>query len=292
MADNDNLRAAALMTFAMAFFAVADASIKVASDAISTGMILIALGGGGGLFFAAIARLNGVPLASRAVLHPAVIGRCLVEIAATTGIVLAVSYADLSTVSAIMQAAPLVVMAGAALLFGERIGWRRILALCLGVLGVMLILRPSASGFEPGLIFAVVAALGFGARDLLTRAVPRDIPSIQIAAAGAFSLVPAGVVLIPITGWDVRWEAQATLPVIIAVMTSALAYYAITAVMRIGEISAVAPFRYTRLIFAAGIGIVWFGERPDALAWFGAALIVGSGLFALSRGRKEAAARA
>lgn len=287
----DNVTAAVLMVFAMAGFALADAAIKVASDHTSTAVVITCFGFFSGGIFVVAAKLRGLPLLSRDILRPAVMLRATTEVLATLGIVNAVSMADLSSVAVIQQAAPLVVVAGAWLVFGERIGWRRLTALGLGVLGMLLILRPDGTGgLEPGLLWAVLAAIGFAARDLCTRAVPARIHSLQIAAWGTLPLLPVGLGLIAFDGAAPLGTA-AILPIFWAVVTSVAAYYAITAVMRIGEIGAVAPLRYTRLVFAAATGMIFFGERPDALTWLGAALIVGSGLFALLRRRRAVPTR-
>jgi drug/metabolite transporter (DMT)-like permease len=235
---------------------------------------------------------------SRGALLAPVMWRNAVEIVATIGIVMAVSLADLSTVSAIQQAAPLLVVAGAHLFFGEHIGARRIAALGVGLLGVALVLRPGAAGFDANLMFAVLATVAFAARDLFTRAVPREVQSLQLAVWGSVALVPAGLILLAatagatggMTGAGLAWNGAAAAPIALAIVTSSAAYYAITAVMRIGQIGAIAPLRYTRLVFAAALGIVLFGERPDLWTMLGAALIVGSGVYALVRGRARLSA--
>ena len=285
MTLSDNARGGLLMTLSMAVFAIADACIKASSSYIDQGLILLCLGLGSTVIFAALAIGRGVPIFSRTLLAWPVVGRCGIEIVATGAIVMAVSRADLSTVSAIQQTAPLIVVGGAAIFFHETIGWRRITALVLGMTGMLLILRPSTDAFDPNLLFAVVAALGFGARDLLTRAVPDTVNSLQLSLWGSISLMPAGAILMLLGTQGMAWDHRATLPMLLAILSGTLAYYAITAVMRIGEISAVAPLRYTRLVFAAALGILIFGERPDFLTCLGAALVVGSGIYALFRSR-------
>ena len=286
----DNLKAGALMVFAMAGFALADASIKVASEYTSTAVVLTCFGVFSGGILAVAAKIARHPLVSREIFHPAVLLRAVAEVLATLGIVNAVSMADLSQVAVIQQASPLIVVAGAALVFGERIGWRRLSALGIGVLGMLLILRPTGAGeLQAGLLWAVLAAVGFAARDLCTRAVPRRIHSLQISTWSTLPLLPIGLAMIAIDG-EAPFAVAAIWPIFWAVVTSVTAYYAITSAMRIGEISAVAPLRYTRLVFAAAAGMIFFGERPDLLTWVGATLIVGSGLFALLRGRRAASA--
>ena len=139
---NDNLRGMALMTLAMALFAAADAFIKVLSATHPQGQIILVAGIGGTLAFALAVRLSGQAPVTRDILHPAVLARVGTEAVGTIGVVMALALAPLSVVVAILQSVPLIVTLGAALILGEAVGWRRWLAIALGMAGVLLILRP------------------------------------------------------------------------------------------------------------------------------------------------------
>ncbi|MHA6347010.1 DMT family transporter [Roseivivax sp. CAU 1761] len=288
----DNLRGILLMTLAMGAFAVEDAFIKAASATLPTGQILIAIGlfGGGG--FALYARSRGVRLFGPDLLARPILLRNLTEIVGTCGFVLAITLIPLATASAIAQAMPLVITLGAALLFGEEVGWRRWSAILTGLAGVLVILRPGLAGFDPNALWALLAVFGLAARDLAARVVPARISHLQLATYGLLSTIPSGLILLPFTGGLAWPDARSGLMLLGAIIVGGVAYYAITSATRTGGVAVVTPFRYTRILFALLIGFLAFGERPDAMTLLGAAMIVGSGLYTLLREHRLARQRA
>ena len=283
----DNVRGALLMILAMAGFAVEDAFIKTAATDMPTGQILIVIGCVGGAVFWAITRRRGIRLLTGDLLTRPVMLRNLSEIAGTIGFVTAITTIPLSTASAIAQAMPLVVTLGAAVFFGEAVGWRRWSAILAGLIGVLIIIRPGLQVFDPNALWAVLAVFGLAARDLAARAVPKGIPHLQLAAYGFLSLIPTGLILILASGEAPVWpDGRLTFLLAGAVLTGMLAYYAITSASRTGEVSVVTPFRFSRMLFALLIGVTIFGERPDLATYLGAALIIGSGLYTFLRERR------
>ena len=286
---SDNLRGAALMALAMAGFAIEDMFIKLLADALPVGQILLFLGLGGALAFGLLAWRNGQAVVSPALLTPALLVRNMAEMIGTIGFVLGFVLGNLATASAILQAAPLFVTLGAVLFLGEKVGWRRWSAIAVGFLGVLLIVRPGLSAFEPASLFALIGVIGLAGRDLATRVVPRTVSSTQISSWAFAMLVPAGLLLMavmhepPVLPDPVQ---AATLGAALGV--GVLSYYAIVASMRVGELSFVTPFRYTRMLFALIVAMLVFGERPDALTLIGAAIIVAAGMFTLWRETRAA----
>jgi drug/metabolite transporter (DMT)-like permease len=191
--------------------------------------------------------------------------------------------APLSTVSAIIQATPLAVTLGAALFLGAKVGWRRWTAILVGFAGVLLIVRPGSAAFDLGAILAVFAVFMLAARDLATRQVPAETSSLVLATYGFATVLPAGAILLAFSGGAVMPDTQAWLALFGALAVGPLAYYAIIASVRVGDIVVVAPFRYTRLLFALIVGTIFFGERPDALMLIGAAIVTASGLYTFIR---------
>ncbi len=280
----DNTRGILLMVAAMAGFAIEDMFIKSVAVVMPIGQIIIALGAGGALAFAIIALRKGDPLLSRDLLCAPVILRNLAEIFGTIGFVTAIALTPLSSASAIIQATPLVVTLGAALFLGAEVGWRRWSAIIVGLIGVLIIIRPGLSGFEPASLFAVQAVIGLAIRDLATRAVPPGISSVKLSAYGFAMLIPTGTVLMLVMEQSMVTPTPGVAAALCAgILVGVFAYYAITAAMRVGEIAVVTPFRYTRLIFALIIGVAVFKERPDAWTLIGAAIIIASGLYTLTR---------
>jgi len=289
MDTRDTLRAIFLMVLAMAGFAVADMFIKQVSVRIPIGQILIFIGSGGTLIFGALTLFNRRALITRDFLHPAVLIRNGAEIFGAFFFVSALAAIPMSSLSAIIQATPLMVTLGAIVFLKEQVGWRRWAAILAGLAGVLIIIRPGLSAFDPSSLLAVAAAAGMAARDLATRPAPKTAFSTQLATWGFAMLF--------ITGWSVRLisgEMQTltggeAMRLGGAVVASSIAYFAVTVAMRIGDISAVTPFRYTRLIFGLIIGFFIFAERPDIWTLLGAGLVVGSGLYTLVRERTRAA---
>jgi drug/metabolite transporter (DMT)-like permease len=292
MGMDGNLRGAILMVLAMAGFAFEDMFVKSAARQLPVGEILILFGLGGMLCFMALTKRRGEPLYHPAILSRPLLIKAAMEVMGRLGYTVALALTPLSNASAILQATPLVVVAGAALIFHEPVGWRRWAAIALGFLGVLIILRPGLEGFELASLWAVVGMLGFAGRDLATRAAPPVLSNVQLGIYGFLMLIPTGVILLMFTGGAVVPAPREALDLLAAVGFGVAAYYGLTAAMRMGEVGVITPFRYTRLVFALILGVVVFAERPDALTLIGAAVIIGSGIYTLIRGRQVARAAA
>ncbi|MEY8831302.1 DMT family transporter [Sedimentitalea sp. XS_ASV28] len=283
----ENLRGAALMTLAMLGFAVEDMFVKLLAGVFPTWQIIGILGMGGGIVFGALTLLRREVLFPRAALSPTVLVRNLGELIGTVGFVTAIALTPLSSASAILQATPLAVTLGAALFFREPVGWRRWSAILAGFFGVLMIIRPGMDAFDPLSLFAVIAVVGLAVRDLATRNVPRATSSFQLSFLAFMTLIPAATLLSIFSPSGFVMPAASHWGLILgAVVMGVASYYAIVAAMRIGEVSFVTPFRYSRLIFALVIGMLVFRETPDLTMLTGAAIIVGSGIYTLWRERK------
>ncbi|TDL79523.1 DMT family transporter [Palleronia sediminis] len=282
----DNLRAIGLMVGSMAAFAAEDMLIKVASAALPTAQILTVLALGGAVIFATLCRARGLPLAAPAFRHPLVLTRNGAEIVATLSYVTALGLVPLSLNTAILQATPLFVTMGAALWLRETVGWRRWTAVGVGLAGVLVMLRPGLEGFRPPALLAAFAALMLAVRDVASRRIPPEIPSLQLSFWAYLSLTPAAMVLLVLGPGPVAGDAPAWIATAGAVGIGVFAYSLLVGATRIGDVATVIPFRYSRLLFAMVLGVVLLGERPDLLTLLGAGLVVGSGLYALWRERR------
>ncbi|ETD87458.1 DMT family transporter [Rhodobacter capsulatus] len=283
----ENIRGAGLMTLAMALFALEDMFVKQAAKALPVGEVLMLFGLGGMICFAALALASGQGL-----WHPAVASRLMgikagFEITGRLGYTLGIALTPLSNASAILQATPLVVVAGAALIFRERVGTARWVAVGIGFLGVLVILRPGLDGFVPAALWTVLGLLGFAGRDLATRAAPKVLTNFQLGFYGFAALIPAGGLILAVTGGAGVPAPATLLPVLGAVLFGVTAYWALTKAMRTGEVAVVTPFRYTRLLFALVLGILVFRESLDGATLAGAALVVASGVYTLLAGARR-----
>ncbi|MFV0243790.1 MAG: DMT family transporter [Qingshengfaniella sp.] len=273
------------MVASMAAFATEDVFVKFLAQRLPVTQIMALLSISGGLVFILWARLRHQPMIWRDLLLPSVMWRNLGEVIGTFSFVTALALTPLSSASAILQATPLAVVLGAALFLGTRVGWRRWLAIGAGFGGVLLILRPGLDAFQPASLFAVAGVIGLSVRDLATRASPPRIPA-QVLAAQGFALVGlVALCLLPFGPPPVLPSGSELLLLICATSTGVIGYYTLTMAMRQGDITLVTPFRYSRMLFAMGFGMVIFGERPDLATALGAAIIIGSGLYTLSRDR-------
>lgn len=285
----ENFRGAILMVASMVLFAFEDVFIKLLSGELPYSEVLAIVGLLGGLCFVLLLKLRGGRLWTRDLVRPIVLFRSLGEAVGSVGFFVALALTDLSSTSAILQALPLMILMGAALFLGEPVGWRRWSAIILGFLGVLLVIRPGLDGFRPVSLMALLAVLGLAARDLATRRVPSHVHSDQVAASAFFAVFIAGLLMALVLGHELVMPTARQWLVFGLCMGFGVGGYALlVAATRLGEASALAPYRYARLVFALILAFIVFDERPDAPMLTGAAIIVGSGCYMMWR---EAALR-
>ena len=287
-----NLTGIALMIAAMVGFAVTDTFVKFAALTLPVGQILFMLGLGGGIAFAVLTRVQGHAIFARDFYAKGVLLRNASEILGTVCFVTALSKIELSIASAIIQATPLAVTMGAALFLRETVGWRRWSAILVGFAGVFIILRPASTAFDPNTLWAVGGMLALSVRDLATRMIPPSMPTARAAGYGMSMLVPAGLTLMALGQTPQAMNAANSTYIAAAILLGVSGYYAITSAMRIGDIAVVAPFRYSRIIFALLIGVFVLGETIDVWTILGAAITIAAGLYTFLRERRLARAAA
>lgn len=288
----DNLRGCLFMIASMAGFAMEDMFLKSAARVMPLGLVLLIMGLLGMLWFATRSQLAGEAVFPSGFRSPTMLVRSGFEVAGRLFYALAVALTPLTVASSILQATPLVVVLGAALIFREPVGaWRWILTI-LGFCGVILVLRPGLAGFDSLSLLAVLGLLGFAGRDLATRAAPSALSNTQLGTAGFAVLAFSGLVLLlhARTATTTTWAfptVAALVNTLAATGFGLVGYSYLTRAMRTGDVSVVTPFRYTRLLFALGIGMLVFGERPDFLTLIGSAIIVTCGALVLASARRE-----
>jgi drug/metabolite transporter (DMT)-like permease len=277
------LRAILLMILSMALLAASDAFLKLASSGAPLGQVMFLVSFGGTLIFWLLARLQKVRILSRDALHPMVLLRSGIEIIAAIGIVVGVANVSLPVFAAIMQAGPLLVTLGAALFLGESVGWRRWIAVLVGMVGMLIVIRPFGTGFTGWELFAVIGICGLSARDLVTRLVPQHLATVAISAWGFAATIPTGILFWILSDRPAASDLPTLALISGAVLSTSAGYLAVTAAMRLAPASTVSPYRYARLIFATGLGIAVFSDWPDGWTLIGSALILGAGLFSFLR---------
>lgn len=279
-----NLRAALLMVLAMAAFAVEDALLKGLSARIPTGQLLAVVGLAGMALFTLWIALGPEGLRLRDLLRPLVALRNLCEAICAVTFVTALATGDLAIASAILQAQPLLMTLGAALFLGEQVGWRRWLSIAIGFCGVLLIVKPGTDAFEFSSVLAVIAVLALALRDLITRRLPPEVGS-GLLSAGAFGAMGlAGLALMLLGGQGAVMPTAGQGALMAATLGfGLLGYITMVVATRLAEIAVIAPFRYSRLLFAMSLAVLVFGERPDAATLVGAGMIAGAGIYAMWR---------
>lgn len=271
------------MVLAMAVFICNDALVKAVSSQATVAQIMLVRGAMTMVLVFLIARHLGALPTRRMLTDRIMLLRVFFEIGATLTYLTALSRIPFANASSILQSLPLAVTLGAALFLGEKVGWRRWMAIGTGFVGVLIILKPGASGFVPDALFAVVAVFFTAGRDLVTKRVDPSIPSISISLfTTTVVTILGGLLIVPMGGWRPLEPSAVGLLALAALLVLA-GYQSIILAMRTGEISFVAPFRYTALIWALGIAFLMFGEIPDRWMFAGIVCIIGSGLYTFYR---------
>lgn len=289
MALSDNSRGAAIMALSMAAFILNDTCMKVATEtlamptpeatalrnvAVILGLLLLA------------PRMGGLRLGLPRAQARLVALRSVGEILSTGAFLYALKHMPLANLSAIMQSLPLAVTLGAALFLQEPLGWRRTGAILIGFVGVLLIVKPGPVGFDGWSLSGLAAVAAVTLRDLSTRRLSRDVPSITVAIYAAGSVSVAAALFAGLDGGWPPVPPRAGLLLLTAAACLVVGYIAAVAAMRVGEVGIVAPFRYTSLLYAIVLGGLVFGQLPGPVTLAGAGIVVATGLFTLYRERQ------
>ena len=282
----ENIVGSCLMILSMAAFAGEDSVIKALSEEMPVSQIIFLIGIGGASVFA----ITGV-LLKREILVPEINSlpmhaRIVTEIFGRIFYSLALSLTSLSSTTMILQATPLVVVIGASIFFNEKVGVVRWLAIGLGFVGVLMIISPDETEFSLLSLMAIFGMLGFAFRDLASRAASPKLNIFTLGCHGFLSLAVAGIILGLILGQSfLTISGNTWLFLAAGVSLGVVGYGSLISAMRIGEVSAITPFRYTRLIFGLSIGYFIFNEHVGINAAIGCVLIVLSSFTVLYRGR-------
>ena len=272
------------MVLAMAGFGLNDITVKYLSSSLELGQTIFLRGVFATVFIVILAAATGKLRPVSVVLQPAMFIRASSEVLATVTFLVALFNMPIANTTAILQALPLTVTLGAALFFGEKIGWRRMIAIAIGFIGVLIIVRPGMAGFTIYSV-AVLGTVFFATiRDLSTRFITKDVPSLFIALFTSVLVTIMGGVMAMFQTWnplslvDIGFLALAAGFLIVA-------YSTIAAAMRVGDVAVIVPFRYTILLYAILAGIFIFDEYPDALALTGAGPVVATVFYTFYRER-------
>ncbi len=289
MALSDNMRGAVLMAAAMTAFTTNDVLIKLLAGQVPLFQVIFVRGVLTSLMVALIAWRMGVlrvPIARRD--RGLIALRSAAEAAAAYFFLTALFNMPIANITAILQALPLAVTLASALFLGEAVGWRRMAAILVGFMGVLLIVQPATDDFTIYSLYGLATVVCATIRDLAARRLSPEVPSMTVTLFTALAVTAFG----GIAGLGIDWVPLGLREAGLIGAASVLiigAYLAIIMAMRVGEVSVVAPFRYSGLLVAIVLGLAVFGDWPDLLTWIGSLIVVGSGLFTLWRERRVAA---
>ena len=280
------------MTLASMTFVFSDTLTKIATRSWSVAQVLTVRG----LFAVSIAYLV-VQLAGEGrklgdAFHPLVLVRAAVELIAAMTFISALALMPLADLTSIMMLTPLVIAAVATLFFGEKVGWRRWSAIVVGFLGLLLVVQPGQAhsatpNYAYAAILALVCVLSVSVRDIVTRRLNADIPSVVVMLGTSIGSCSAGVVLSGVEPWFAfNWPAF--LACLIAALFVTFSNFMVIFACRGVDLSAVAPYRYSAILWSILLGYLVFGDQPNWLSLAGMAIIVGSGVYLMHRERIRA----
>jgi drug/metabolite transporter (DMT)-like permease len=290
---SDNLRGALYMSLSMFAFTVNDTFMKAVTQGLPLFQTIALRGVIALIGMGLIARMTGqlrFDLA-RADLKLITL-RSLADVVATVLFLTALQHMQLANLSAIIQAMPLAVTLGAALWFKDAIGWRRMTAIVIGFIGVVIIISPGSDGFDGWSLLGLASVLAIVVRDLAVRPLSKQVPSIMVAMGAGGAVFLMGVIGTVFEGWQSPTGFQ-SLQILGAGCMLTVGYLSSVMAMRVGDIGFVAPFRYSSLLWAILLGWLVFSNLPQLHALIGAAIVVSTGIYTLLRERKlRLAARA
>ena len=204
------------------------------------------------------------------------------EVGAAVFFLSALAQIPLANVTAILQAVPLTVTMAAALFLRETVGWRRWLAILIGFLGVTIIVRPGVDGFSVYSLYAIAAVFCVTLRDIATRKLSKDVPTSLVAMITGVAITLYGAIMLPSVVW-IPLTATHWFLLILAAIAIVFGYLFSVLAMRTGETSFIAPFRYTAMVWAIGLGIILFNDWPDNLTLLGTTIVIATGIYSFHR---------
>ena len=210
--------------------------------------------------------------------------RSLILVAEMCITILAFTLLGLAETHAIFASYPLIIAMLSGPILGEYVGWRRWLAICVGFIGILIILNPGNGIFSPYALVPLAGAILFALYGLLTRYVGQyDNSSTSFFWTGVVGSIAMTVV--GLNFWDPVSKSDWSIMLLLSA-SGVVGHYLLIKCYEVAEASAVQPFAYLQLIWASMIGIIIFGEQITTNVLIGACIIVGAGLFTLWRERK------
>ena len=283
LTNKNNAKGIVLMLFSMVAFALGDTFVKMSGSFLSPAQIMFFLISGGLILFALIAVAKGENLKEPRAFAPVLLLRYCTEMIGLLGMIMALTNVPLSIVGAVTQASPILVAVGAVIFLRETVSWRRWSSIAIGFCGVVLVIQPWGESLDYAVLWAVLALVGFSVRDLVTRLTPPDIASASLATFTMVAALPFTATWVLFTGEkffpaEINWIIVGCM-----VILGSVGYLLLITSLRLGELSAIMPFRYSRIVFLLIFGVLFFGESPSLSMLLGSALVIVSGIYLMWR---------
>lgn len=268
-------------------FILNDSMVKLAGDTLPLGQILFLRGVVASTVIALVAWRLGAFRGWREHLSAPLFWRTFGEVAATLLYLSALMHIPIANASTIAQTVPLVITAAGAILFGEKVGIRRWLAILVGFAGILIIVRPGAEGFNAWSLLTLASVAMVALRDVCTRFIPPGTSTVFISAVASIAVMIVGGGLAATEDWRPVGMHEAGLLLGSGVMLL-LGYVFVIIATRTGDVSIIAPFRYAFIPYAILVGWLIWGDVPDTLTVVGIVIVVGTGVYTFHRERKRA----
>ena len=280
---SENFRGALIMMICMSAFVLNDAFVRLAGDSLPlaqilfirgliTTIVLLTFAIYGGVFSSTVSKKD----------KWRIFFRSIAEALTAYFFLTAVMNMPFANVTAILQILPMTVTLAAAFVFKEKVGIIRITLILMGFLGVVLIINPSADGFNLYAIYALIAVVLITIRDLITRKLSSEVPALLPTVSASIGVLLFSVILLINTPLQ-PLNTQNSLFIFLAAFFIIFGYYTAVLVMRSGEISFISPFRYTAILFALILGFIFFDEKPDITAFVGIVIVMLAGIVLMMR---------
>ena len=277
--QNHTARAGFFMIVSTACFVGGDTCIKLIGLTLPLGEIICLIGLLSIAFLFIICTQQGLLQHVPLIFTRHVLLRSALDVMGSFMFVAALMHMPIANLSTVMQSVPLVVVVVAMIFLGERAGFARITAVIVGFIGVLLIVKPTPQTVSIYEFLAMGTVIVVGLRDIVTKRIGDHVPLLIIALANAIFVSLSGLVFGLVQGFQSievwQWELLTGAGFLVT-----CGYIFILATVRLGDLSATAPFRYAEVVFAIIAGILVFNDYPDLLSYMGMALVIAAGLYA------------
>lgn len=285
---SDNLKAAGLVSLTMSLFAISDALVKSLFERLAVGQVLGLRGLCITCLLIAFIALRGRRLIIAEMLDRIALTRAALEIAVAFAFFKSLQLMPLADATVLLFAAPIIMTVASTVFLGEKVGPRRWAAILVGFGGVVLVAGPGNQTIGLTALLPLTAAFLVAIRDLITRFIPPTHDSTTVALTTALAVTIGGGLSLPAgeLGLTAPWLLPTAGEWTIILLSAAIigiAYNTVVIGYRLGEISFLAPFRYTSIPLAILLSWTVFGDVPSLAMLSGALIITGSGIYIFTR---------